>query len=150
MMGGHIPWRVVDLQLQALRTVWVSSTRPDGRPHSVPVWFLWEAGDQPGIVFISPENTQKTRNLATQSWVVVHAGDGDDTYILEGVAERLTEPVELEALNRAYMAKYVDPNSGAQASFSAVDIVYRVRIRHVMVWIYGNIGNRTDWYFGNR
>ena len=39
-------------------------------------------------------------------------------------------------------------NSGAQASFSAVDVVYRVRIRHVMAWLYGNIGTRTDWYFG--
>src|SRR5215216_6468937 len=119
MMGGHIPWRVVDLQLQAIRTVWISSTRPDGRPHSVPVWFLWEKGDSPEILFISSENTQKARNLESQSWVVVHAGDGDDTYIFEGAAERITDPVELEARNRAYMEKYVDPNSGAQASFGA-------------------------------
>src|SRR5262249_31402425 len=147
-MGGHIPWRVVDSQLQALRTVWISTTRPDGRPHSVPVWFLWKNADAPEIVFISPENTQKSRNLALQSWVVAHAGDGDDTYMFEGIAERLTDQAELEALNRLYMEKYVDPNSGAQASFGAVDQVYRVHVRHVMAWIYGNIGNRTDWYFG--
>ena len=45
------------------------------------------------------------------------------------------------------MEKYVDPGSGARATFGANDPVYRVRIRHVMTWIYGNIGNRTDWHF---
>ena len=146
-MGGHIPWRVLDAQLQALRTIWISTTRPDGRPHSVPVWFLWENGEKPGIVFLSHKYTQKQRNLEVQSWAVVHAGDGDDTYILEGVVERLTDAAELEALNRAYMEKYVDPYSGARASFGAEDAIYRLRVKHVMVWIYGAISNRTDWYF---
>jgi hypothetical protein len=40
-MKGHIPWRHVDAQLHALRSLWVSTTRPDGRPHAVPVWFAW-------------------------------------------------------------------------------------------------------------
>lgn len=146
-MAGRIPWRVVDVQLQALRTIWISSTRPDGRPHSVPVWFLWENGDSPAIVFSSLDNTQKNRNLSQQSWVIMHAGDGDDTYILEGKAEPILEPTERERLNRAYMEKYVDPGSGAQATFGERDIVYRVRIRHVMTWMYGTIGNRTDWHF---
>lgn len=146
-MSGFIPWRMLDRQLQALRTVWVSTTRPDGRPHSVPVWFLWENGDQPGIVFLTSGETQKRHNLEKQAWTVVHAGDGDDTYILEGEAERLTDPAELERLNRAYMEKYVDPYSGAQASIGAADYVYRVRVKHVMMWLYGAIANRTDWHF---
>jgi pyridoxine/pyridoxamine 5'-phosphate oxidase len=146
-MGGHIPWRVIDTQLQALRTVWISTTRPDGRPHSVPVWFLWENGDKPGIVFLSHDKTQKNRNLEAQTWAVIHAGDGDDTYILEGVVERLTDTAELDALNRAYMEKYVDPYSGARASFGAEDAIYRLHVKHVMVWIYGAIINRTDWHF---
>lgn len=146
-MAGHIPWHVVDVQLQASRTVWISSTRPDGRPHTVPVWFLWFDGDQPSIVFLSHPATQKARNLRDASWVIVHAGDGDDTYILEGTAERITDEAELSALNRQYMEKYVDPNSGAQASFGENDLVYRVRVQHVMVWLYGNIATRTDWHF---
>jgi len=146
-MAGHIPWRVVDAQLNALRTVWVSSTRPDGRPHSVPVWYLWEDGDAPAIVFSSLENSQKTRNLEHQSWVVIHAGDGDDTYIFEGEAEIIGDSAERERLNRLYMEKYVDPGSGAQAQFGERDTVYRLRVRHVMTWLYGMIANRTDWYF---
>ena len=146
-MAGFIPWRVIDSVLRASRTVWVSSTRPDGRPHSVPVWFLWEDGASPSIVFLSLPNTQKSRNLQDAAWVVIHTGDGDDTYILEGTAEAIADRAELDALNRLYMDKYVDPNSGARASFGADDTVYRVRVQHAMVWLYGNIANRTDWYF---
>ena len=83
-MAGHIPWRVVDLTLSATRSIWVATTRPDGRPHAMPVWFTWEGHD---VCFITQRSTQKARNLATQSWVVVHAGDGDDAIILEGRVE---------------------------------------------------------------
>lgn len=146
-MSGHIPWRTVDAQMRALRTVWLSSTRPDGRPHSVPVWFLWEGGDAPEIVFLSHDRTQKARNLAEQPWAVIHAGDGDDTYIFEGEAQPIRDPAALATLNHAYMEKYVDPGSGAQASFGESDHIYRLRVRHAMTWLYGNIANRTDWYF---
>jgi hypothetical protein len=108
-MAGHIPWRVVDVQLQASRTVWISSTRPDGRPHSVPVWFLWENGDAPVIVFSSLDNTQKDRNLSKQSWVVIHAGDGDDTYILEGEATPILDPNERNKLNLRYIGEVRRP-----------------------------------------
>ena len=144
-MTGFIPYRTVDLQLQSLRTVWISSTRPDGRPHSTPVWFICD-GKQ--IVFATPKTTQKARNLKHQPSVIVHAGDGDDTYIFEGTVEHVTNPAELEHLNRSYMEKYVDPNSGAQATLNPeADEIFRVRVQHVMCWLYGNIANRTDWRF---
>jgi hypothetical protein len=41
-MSGFIPWNKVDLPLRALRSIWISTTRPDGRPHAVPVWFVWD------------------------------------------------------------------------------------------------------------
>lgn len=48
--------------------------------------------------------------------IVVHAGNGDDTIILEGTAEIVTDSAELNRLNEQYMQKYVDPGSGAQAT----------------------------------
>lgn len=146
-MTGFIPWNVVDRQLRAIRTIWISTTRPDGRPHSIPVWFLWEDGAPPSLVFTSSSGEQKVRNLAHQAWVIAHAGDGDDVLILEGVAERITDDSELVALDRAYGDKYVDPGSGTRAAFGVDDPVYRIRVRHVMIWIYGSIANRTDWHF---
>lgn len=142
-MPGHIPWRKVDLALQALRSIWLSSTRPDGRPHSVPVWFTWDAG---GIYFLAKRTTQKVTNLAHQAWVVVHAGDGDDVIILEGPVTVVADPDELARVGAQYREKYVDPHSGARATIDDANaVVYCVRVRHVMAWEYGVVSTRTDW-----
>ena len=144
-MPGFIPWSKVDLPLRAQRSIWLGTTRPDGRPHAMPVWYWWDGRD---VWFITGRGTQKARNLATQSWGVVHAGDGDDVIILEGPVERVTDEDQRRRVDAAYAEKYVDPHSGARATvFNVSDDVYRVRVRHVMTWEYGVIGTRTDWRF---
>jgi hypothetical protein len=35
--GAHI-----DARLRHEPIIWLSSVRPDGRPHLVPIWFLWD------------------------------------------------------------------------------------------------------------
>jgi PPOX class probable F420-dependent enzyme len=142
---GFIPWSKIDNWLRAFRAIWVSTTRPDGRPHSVPVWYTWDGRK---LYFISARKLQKSKNLACQPWIVVHAGDGDDVIILEGPAEIVTDRAELERVDAVYRAKYVDPGSGAQATVFESDAdLYRVNVRHVMAWEYGTVSNRTDWMF---
>lgn len=144
-MAGHIPWRTVDVTLRATRSIWIATTRPDGRPHAVPVWFWWDGSD---VYFISQRRTQKARNLAREQWVVVHTGDGDDVIILEGRVETVLDPDVLARIDAGYQEKYVDPGSGERATiFNEGDDCYRVRVEHVMVWLYGTIGTRTDWRF---
>ena len=84
---GFIPWSKIDNWLHALRSIWISTTRPDGRPHAVPVWYVWEGH---GLYFISGRHLQKAKNLARQPWIVVHAGDGDDVSIMQGPVEIMT------------------------------------------------------------
>ena len=91
---------------------------------------------------------QKSKNIADQPWIIVHAGDGDDVIILEGPADIVTDRAELEKVDAAYRAKYVDPGSGAQATIFEPDAdLYRVDVKHVMAWEYGTVANRTDWKF---
>ena len=143
---GFIPWSKIDHSLRAFRSIWISTTRPDGRPHAVPVWFIWEGHH---LYFISGRKLQKSKNLAHQSWIVVHAGDGDDVIILEGLAEIVADRDELKRFDDAYRAKYVDPGSGAQATiFEPEAELYRVNVQHVMAWEYGTVANRTDWNIG--
>jgi hypothetical protein len=53
---------------------------------------------------------------------------------------------ELERVDLLYRAKYVDPGSGAKATIFEPDVdLYRVTVKHVMVWEYGTVANRTDW-----
>ena len=41
--------------------MWVCSTRPDGRPHAMPVWALWIDG---ALWFSTDPSSYKARNLA--------------------------------------------------------------------------------------
>ncbi|HLI08030.1 MAG TPA: pyridoxamine 5'-phosphate oxidase family protein [Ktedonobacteraceae bacterium] len=144
-MSGFIPWNKVDLPLRAMRSIWISTTRLDGRPHAVPVWFIW---DGKNIYFITRRDMQKAKNLARQPWVIVHAGDGDDVIILEGRVQVVTDEEELNRINAAYQEKYVDPHSGARDTIFHENVdLYRVDVKHVMTWEYGTVGTRTDWWF---
>ncbi len=144
-MAGFIPWNTVEMSLKALRTIWISTTRPDGRPHAVTVWFVW---DGTSLYFISNRTLQKAKNLAHQPWVVAHAGDGDDVILLEGPAEIVTDQEELARVDAAYQEKYVDPYSGARDTiFHEQCDLYRVKVAHVMSWAYGAVSTRTDWRF---
>jgi PPOX class probable F420-dependent enzyme len=142
---GFIPWSKIDHFLRAFRSIWLSTTRPDGRPHAVPVWYIWDGRN---VYFISERRLQKSKNLARQPWIIVHAGDGDDVIILEGQVEIVTDRAELEKVDATYRAKYVDPGSGAQATIFEPNVdLYRVNVKRVITWEYGTVANRTDWKF---
>jgi hypothetical protein len=97
------------------------------------------------IYFTSSKSTQKARNLAKQSEIVVHTGDGDDAIILEGTTVIVTDPDEWTHVNNVYMEKYVDPHSGAKATIVETDNLYPVDVRRIMCWEYGLVATRTDW-----
>jgi nitroimidazol reductase NimA-like FMN-containing flavoprotein (pyridoxamine 5'-phosphate oxidase superfamily) len=141
--NGFIPWSTVDIQLRAARTIWLATTRPDGRPHAVPMWFVWL---DELVYLISQRDMQKSLNLRSQPWVVLHLGDGDEAVILEGRASLVSDADEIDAVDRVWAAKYVDPGSGTRDTVrhDGVDL-WRVPAVHVMTWAYGDIGNRTDW-----
>jgi len=95
----------IDERLRRELMMWLSTVRPDGRPHLVPVWFLW---DGETILIFSQPNQQKLRNLQHNPNVVVAldtAGQGDDVVMIEGKAELLDDPKVSTALP-AYAEKY--------------------------------------------
>ncbi|MBD0293158.1 MAG: pyridoxamine 5'-phosphate oxidase family protein [Jiangellaceae bacterium] len=144
MPHGYITWDWIDAQLHAHRSIWLSSTRLDGRPHAMPVWYWW---DGRALYFITGRTTQKARNLVHIAHVVVHGWDGDDVVVLEGTAHLVTDPTEHDRLERAWAAKYVDPETGARDSTRrAHDLVFRVAVARIMAWMYGRIGGRTDYF----
>jgi PPOX class probable F420-dependent enzyme len=76
-------------RLAAEDVVWLSTMRPDGRPHIVPVWFTW---DGESITFYSKPHAQKVRNLATNPNVMLAIGvpnEDMDVELIEGCAEVL-------------------------------------------------------------
>ena len=84
--------------------VWIATVRPDGQPHAVPVWFLWDG--ERATVFSKPD--QKVRNLGQNPRATMHfnsTADGGDVVILEGQAE-LPDESAAQVLSSAYLEKY--------------------------------------------
>jgi hypothetical protein len=100
---GQLPWSYVDERLAVARNYWVGTTRPDGRPHAMPMWGLWMDGR---FYFGTDRGSRKARNLARNAAVVVHLESGDEVVVLEGVAEELTDAARRAAFDAAYLAKY--------------------------------------------
>jgi PPOX class probable F420-dependent enzyme len=95
----------VDERLRTEIIIWLATVRPDGRPHLVPVWFLWDNSESVIYIFSKPD--QKIRNLKQNPNVVLalNSPSGNDVVTLEGTATLL----EREAITTAhpdYVAKY--------------------------------------------
>jgi PPOX class probable F420-dependent enzyme len=99
------PDRRIDRLLRTEPVLWLSSVRPDGRPHLVPIWFSWDGQD---ILVASKPNAQKIRNLRTNPTVMLALGEAEDDFdvgLLEGRAELLDSPASV-VLPAGHLAKY--------------------------------------------
>ena len=118
---GLLPWTAAATRLARSHNYWLITTRPDGRPHAMPVWGLW-LGDR--FYFSSGRRSRKTRNLAANPRCVVCTERADQAVIVEGRAAPVTDAAVLAALARPYQRKYrpwaLDPALGP---------VYEVRPR---------------------
>jgi hypothetical protein len=103
---GHkaLPWgRPRDLLVagppQPPTTFFLTTSRPDGRPHAAGVGALWHDDD---LYFTSGPGTAKARNLAANPACTFCIGlDGIDL-VLDGAAVRVTDTSTLEQLAGRY------------------------------------------------
>ncbi len=102
---GSIPWEHVETRLREAKNYWLSSVRPDGRPHAVPRWAVYVDGK---IYYDGSPQTRHAQNLTGNPNVVLHLESGDQALIVEGAAGQAGKPPpELAAkLVEAYRAKY--------------------------------------------
>ena len=101
---------------------WLTTTRTSGRPHSVPVWFLWHDGQ---VIIFSEEKTQKIHNLRHSGDVVfsLEAGQqGADVTILDGTAVISDQNTAawLPAVGEIYGAKYEQGIQGLNLTIDAM------------------------------
>lgn len=85
--------------------VWLATVRPDGRPHAVAVWFLWDG--ETILIFSRPKN-QKVYNIqqnANALLAIDNTREGADPITIEGTAT-LLEAGTLDTTLPAFVAKY--------------------------------------------
>jgi PPOX class probable F420-dependent enzyme len=99
------PANRIDRLLRTEPVIWLSSVRPDGRPHLVPIWFSWDGRD---ILVASKPHAQKIRNLRSNPTVMLALGEAEDDFdvgLLEGRAQLLESPSSA-VLPARHLAKY--------------------------------------------
>jgi PPOX class probable F420-dependent enzyme len=104
--GGRTLSRV-DALLDRESVVWLSSVRPDGRPHLIPIWFWW---DGHAVLFASKPQACKVTNLQANADCMLAIGDPDadfDVALIEARAELAAMPTD-ELLAAGLLAKYRD------------------------------------------
>ncbi len=104
-----VPWGEVRRVLERAEISWVSTVRPDGRPHVTPLMTV--AADGCLHVTTGP-GERKARNLAQNPRVVLTTGtnayaDALDV-VVEGEAVRVTDDAALRRLAERWRCKYGD------------------------------------------
>jgi general stress protein 26 len=106
---GHppIPWSRAEQQLEAAEGqmdahFFLSTVRPDGRPHVAGVGALWVDGK---IYFVSGAATRKSKNLAERADCAISVNLPDLDLVVEGTAARVTDRPTLERLAERYAAQ---------------------------------------------
>ena len=136
---GLLAWDIVEDWLEKAQTYWVSTVRPEGRPHVSPIWGVWV--DRSCWLEGSPA-TRRSQNLVANPEVTVHVSLLDDgpwekVAIVEGRAESAVTPAPdlANRLVEAYAAKYEerfayrpDPHQWDEGG------LWRVQVRKVLAW----------------
>ncbi|MDP9866574.1 MULTISPECIES: pyridoxamine 5'-phosphate oxidase family protein [Streptosporangium] len=97
------PWSQASACLQAASKAWLSTVRPDGRPHAMPVMPGW--ADETPYIATRPAS-RKARNLDGNPNCVLTVAGADLDLVVEGTATRVQDPDRLQQVADAFMAKY--------------------------------------------
>jgi len=139
--------------LEAAPIFWLSTVRPDGRPHVTPLIAVWQDG---ALHFCTGAPERKSRNLADNDACVLTTGSNEYTtgldIVIEGHAVRVTDTSSLHVLATAYLGKYgsdwafnVDGDLFEMGGHRAQ--VYRVAPEVAFGFRRGQIASQTRWTF---
>ena len=102
------PWSDARSLLATAKVYWLSTVRPDGRPHVTPIAAVWV---DDALHFTTGKTERKAKNLERNTQVVATTGsnllEGLDV-VVEGEAVLVTDETRLQRLADAYISKYDD------------------------------------------
>lgn len=81
---GLLAWADVERRLRESQHYWITSVRPDGRPHAVPRWGVWWDG---AFWYDGAPTTRHTRNVEANPHVSLTLESGSEVVIVEGTSQ---------------------------------------------------------------
>ena len=141
--------------LRSAELYWLTTVRPDGRPHVTPLIAIWLDG---AMYFTTGADERKAKNLAQNAHCILMTGrntlDGLDL-VVEGEASEVSDTAELRAVADTYESKYgrhfTSPEGtwfGLGDSIRTGDVlVYRVTPSTAFGFGKGKSFSQTRWRF---
>ena len=101
------PWSEAIAHLEKAEVFWLSTVRPDGRPHVTSLLAIWLDG---ALYFSTGPTERKAKNIAQNAHCILTTGcnalnQGFDL-VVEGKAMRVTEAAKLQSVADLYESKY--------------------------------------------
>jgi hypothetical protein len=142
---GLLPWSWAEQRLKKSHNYWISTVKPDGSPHTMVVWGLWQDGR---FLFSTGSKSRKARNLAQNKNCVVCTEHAHEAVIVEGVAEIANVGARRKFIP-AYEKKYkFDMSKMKDDILSMKEPVFAVRPRVVFgLWEKHFQSKSTRWKF---
>ncbi|HWM19989.1 MAG TPA: pyridoxamine 5'-phosphate oxidase family protein [Ilumatobacteraceae bacterium] len=149
------PWAQGRSELRDAEVYWLSTERPDGRPHVTPLLAVWLDG---AVYFCTGADERKAKNLAHNQSCVLTTGrnslDGLDV-VVEGQASVVSDSDELRHVADTYESKYGAHFTAPEGTWFGLGdtirggdaLVYRVAPSTVFGFHKGTPFSQTRWRF---
>jgi hypothetical protein len=142
---GLLPWTWAEQRLKKSHNYWITTVKPDGSPHTMVVWGLWQDGR---FLFSTGGGSRKARNLSRKKNCVVCTEHAHEAVIVEGVA-KIADIAARRKLLPAYEKKYkFDMSKMKEDILSMKEPVFAVR-PHVVFGLWEKFfqSKSTRWKF---
>jgi hypothetical protein len=153
------PWSRAREDLRSASLYWLSTVRPDGRPHVTPLLAIWLNG---AMYFCTGSNERKARNLAENEHCVLTTGrngidDGVDL-VVEGAAAAVSDSAERHGVADTFEAKYGAQFTAPEGTWFGLGdairggdaLVFRVMPTTAFGFGKGASFSQTRWQFAAR
>lgn len=150
-----VPWITAREHLAKAELFWLSTVRPDGRPHVTPLIAVWHEN---ALYFCTGGEERKAKNLAHNPHCILTTGanllnaEGLDL-VVEGEAVQIHDVALLQQIADSYEAKYGSDwhftvwDGAFQGNGGNVALVYQVIPTTAFGFGKGKVFSQTRWRF---
>lgn len=155
--GAHpTEWTEGHQHLDEAEVFWLSTVRPDGRPHVTPLLAVWCAD---AMYFCTGSDERKAKNLKRNPHCILTTGrntlDESLDVVVEGQVTKVSDEDELQQVANTYESKYGKHLTAPEGTWFGLGdtirrgevLVYRVTPTALLGFARGNQFSQTRWRF---